>query len=282
MLRFDLSAAEDYDSPPVSPMTYKFITFEIEANVAVLTLNRPDVLNSLHAAMAAEMQDALRQCAESINVRAVLVAAQGRAFCAGQDLATVAPDSAGKLPILSEILRRDYNPIIRLIRQIEKPVVCAVNGIAAGAGANLAIACDIVIAAREASFVQSFSKIGLIPDSGGTFFLPRLVGYGRAAALAMLADKLSAEEAERIGLIYQVVDGKDLQTRARELTTKLSHMPTRGLGYIKQALNQSAGNSLENQLLLEEKLQHLAGQTDDYAEGVTAFLAKRTPQFKGQ
>ena len=263
-------------------MTYKFILLQIENSVAILTLNRPEVLNSLHAEMAAEIQGALRRCAEDSNVRAILLTASGRAFCAGQDLATVAPDSNGKLPLLSEIIRRDYNPTIRLIRQIEKPVVCAVNGIAAGAGANLAIACDIVIAAREASFIQSFSKIGLIPDSGGTFFLPRLVGYGRATALTMLAEKLSAEEAERIGLIYRVVDAKELESNARELAHKLSLMPTRGLGYIKQALNQSAGNSLENQLLLEEKLQHLAGQTDDYAEGVTAFLAKRAPNFKGQ
>ena len=264
------------------PSVYKFIILEVENNVAVVTLNRPDVLNSLHAEMAAEIQHALRQCAESPGVRAVLLAANGRAFCAGQDLATVAPDSAGKLPLLSEIIRRDYNPTIRLIRQIEKPVVCAVNGVAAGAGANLAIACDIVVASHEASFIQSFSKIGLIPDSGGTFFLPRLIGYGRATALTMLAEKISAQEAERIGMIYRVVESKDLQASARELALKLSQMPTRGLGYLKQALNQSAGNSLENQLLLEEKLQHLAGQTDDYAEGVTAFLAKRVPQFKGQ
>jgi len=267
---------------PQEPMAYKFIIFEKDQDVAVLTLNRPEVLNSLHAEMAAEIQDALRHCAESADVRALLIAANGRAFCAGQDLATVAPDSNGKLPLLSEIIRRDYNPTIRLIRQIEKPIVCAVNGIAAGAGANLAIACDIVIAAREASFVQSFSKIGLIPDSGGTFFLPRLVGYGRASALTMLAEKISAEEAERIGMIYRVVDAQDLLTSARELASRLSVMPTRGLGYLKQALNQSAGNSLENQLMLEEKLQHLAGQTEDYAEGVTAFLAKRTPKFKGQ
>lgn len=263
-------------------MTYKFINFTTDEGVATITLNRPEVLNSLHREMAAELQNALHVCAETPQVRSVLLTAAGRAFCAGQDLATVAPDKDGNLPLLSEIIRRDYNPTIRLIRQIEKPVVCSVNGTAAGAGANLAIACDIVIAAREASFIQSFSKIGLIPDSGGTFFLPRLIGYGRAAALTMLAEKISAEEAERIGMIYKVVDADKLNGFALEIAQKLASMPTRGLGYIKQALNQSAGNSFENQLLLEEKLQHLAGQTADYAEGVTAFLAKRTPQFKGQ
>ena len=257
------------------------ITTEQADGVLTITLNRPDVLNAFNAEMAARMQDALTTAAATASVRAVLVTGAGRAFCAGQDLASVPNAAPGGFDI-GAIVRSQYNPIIRGIRELEKPVICAVNGVAAGAGANLALACDIVLAAREASFIQAFCKIGLIPDSSGTYFLPRLAGFARASGMALLGDKISAEQAQQWGLIWQVVDGADLMPKARELARHLATQPTRGLGLTKRALNASLANDLSTQLDVEEALQREAGRTRDFAEGVNAFLSKRTPMFEGR
>jgi len=255
------------------------IIFTIENGVGKITLNRPEVLNSFNREMALAFQSAMRECISNQVVRAVLITGSGRAFCAGQDLAE-AIDPAG--PPMDSIVREHYNPIIRLIREIEKPVVCAVNGVAAGAGANIALACDITIAAASSSFIQAFSKIGLIPDSGGTFFLPRLVGFQRATALMMLGDKVKAADAVALGMIYKVCDDENLNAESVKLAETLAMMPTRGLGLTKKALNLSLFNNLEDQLDVEEKLQTQAGQSYDYREGVNAFLEKRQPIFKGE
>ncbi len=250
--------------------------------VFTISLNRPQVLNSFNSAMAAALRAALQQAAGDVTVRAVLLAANGRAFCAGQDLAEVLPGADGVMPDLGEIIRRDYNPIIRAIRTLEKPVVCAVNGVAAGAGANLAFACDITIAGDSASFIQSFARIGLIPDGGGTFILPRIVGLQRAAALTMLADKLPAADAKNWGLVFDVVPDAELHDRAMAMALRLAAMPTRGIALSKRGLNASFGHTLDEQLDLEEQLQREAGRTADYAEGVRAFLDKRKPVFEGR
>ena len=259
-----------------------YIVFEIEQGVAKLTLNRPDVLNSFNRAMARELCDALASIATNDAVRAVLLTGAGRGFCAGQDLAEASPRPDGSLPDLGDFVREGYNPIIRAIRTLEKPVVCAVNGVAAGAGANLAFACDIVFASRDASFIQSFAKIGVIPDSGGTFILPRIVGLQRATALAMLAEKITAEQAEEWGLVYRVVEPPALVEVTFNVAAQLATQPTRGLGLIKRAFNRSLGVDLDKQLDYEEELQREAGRTADYAEGVRAFLEKRKPRFEGR
>jgi 2-(1,2-epoxy-1,2-dihydrophenyl)acetyl-CoA isomerase len=258
------------------------ILFEIEQGVARLTLNRPDVLNSFNRAMARELSDALASIATNDAVRAVLLTGAGRGFCAGQDLAEASPRPDGSLPDLGDFVRDGYNPIIRAIRTLEKPVVCAVNGVAAGAGANLAFACDLVFASREASFIQSFAKIGVIPDSGGTFILPRIVGLQRATALTMLAEKITAEQAEEWGLVYRVVEPPALVDVTFTVAAQLATQPTRGLGLIKRAFNHSLGVDLDKQLDYEEELQREAGRTADYAEGVRAFLEKRKPRFEGR
>lgn len=258
------------------------ILFDIEQGVARLTLNRPDVLNSFNRAMARELCDALAAIARDDSVRAVLLTGAGRGFCAGQDLAEASPRPDGSLPDLGDFVRDGYNPIIRAIRTLEKPVVCAVNGVAAGAGANLAFACDIILAARDASFIQSFAKIGVIPDSGGTFILPRIVGLQRATALTMLAEKINAEQALAWGLIYRVVEPPGLADAAFTTASHLATQPTRGLGLIKRAFNRSLGVDLDAQLDYEEELQREAGHTADYAEGVRAFLEKRKPKFEGR
>jgi len=262
-------------------MPYEFITFTTEQGVATITLNRPDVLNSFNMPMATELQDALKAAADDDAIRAVLLTGAGRAFCAGQDLAEAAPSDGSPVPI-SEIVRKSYNPTVRAIRSLEKPVVCAVNGVAAGAGANLALACDVVIAADTASFVQAFSKIGLIPDTGGTFFLPRLVGLARATALAFFGDKLTAADAHAMGLIYRVVEAARLADEARTLARRLATQPTRGFGLTKRAFNQSLANDLDAQLEVEAELQAEAARTADFAEGVRAFLEKRQPSFAGR
>ena len=262
-------------------MAFEHILYDTDQGVATITLNRPDVLNSLNRAMASEVRQALSQAGANADVRAVLITGAGRAFCAGQDLAEVMPKE-GPAPDLGDIVARGYNPIVRTIRQLDKPVVCAVNGVAAGAGANLAFACDFVLASSDASFIQSFSKIGLVPDTGGTFFLPRLVGMARATALMMLADKVTAEDAVAMGLILRVVDGPKLLDEATTLARQLATRPTRGLGLIKRALNASATNGLDEQLALEAQLQAEAGSTADYREGVKAFLEKRAPVFVGR
>jgi 2-(1,2-epoxy-1,2-dihydrophenyl)acetyl-CoA isomerase len=259
-------------------MEYQHIRVEVRDAVQVITLNRPDVLNSFHLAMAREVQDALAVAAADDAIRAVLLTGAGRGFCAGQDLAAVSPDD----PDLGRTVRDQYNPIIRAIRRLEKPVVCAVNGVAAGAGANLAFACDIVLASTEASFIQSFSRIGLIPDSGGTFLLPRLVGLARASGLALLGTRLTAAMARDWGLVWETHEPAELASRALELARTLATQPTRGFGLTKQAFNASLVNDLDAQLDLEAELQAEAARTEDFAEGVAAFIAKRPPVFRGR
>ena len=252
-----------------------------EAGVLHVTLNRPERLNAFIPEMHQALRKALEQALDEAAVRAVLLTGAGRGFCAGQDLAErhVAADA----PIdLSVSLGSHYNPLIRRLRELPKPVVCAVNGVAAGAGANIALACDLVIAARSASFVQSFSRLGLVPDSGGTWFLPRLVGRARAMGLALLGEKLSAEQAQDWGLIWKVVDDADLMDEAKFLAQTLAAGPTRGYGLLKKAFNASAGNSLDAQLELERDLQREAGLSQDYREGVAAFMQKRKPDYKGK
>lgn len=227
------------------------------------------------------MQEILEKCDTDANIRAILLTGSGKAFSAGQDLEE-AIDEKG--PGITRILSEHYNPIIRLLRKIEKPVVALVNGVAAGAGANIAFACDVIYATENASFIQAFSKIGLIPDSGGTYTLPRLIGWQKASALMMLGDKVSAEEAEKMGLIYKIIPATEKleESGAYQSAVRLSNMPTIGLGLTKRALNTSMNNSLDKQLDVEEKIQTLAGSTEDYKEGVNAFLEKRKPEFKGK
>ena len=247
--------------------------------VLKLSLNRPDKFNSFNRAMALELQQWLDKAASNDTVRCVLLTGEGKAFCAGQDLSE-AIDPKG--PGIKNIVEEHYNPIILKIRNLEKPVVCAVNGVAAGAGANIALACDVVLAAESSSFIQAFSKIGLIPDSGGTFFLPRIVGFQKALALAMLGDKVMAEDALQMGMVYKVVADENLSIETTQLADKLANMPTKGLGLTKKLFNQGMFNSLEKQLQAEGTEQVVAASTDDYKEGVSAFLEKRKPLFKGK
>ena len=256
----------------------KYIDYKIKSKVCIIKFNRPKVFNSINKIMAFELQEILDRCKENDNVRSLLLTGVGKAFCAGQDLQEIT-DQKG--PPLTDIVRDHYNPIIERIRNIEKPVICAVNGIAAGAGANIALCCDITIAGESSSFIQAFSKIGLIPDSGGTFFLPRNIGMQKATALMMLGDKISASEAEKMGMIYKISPDNILMDEAFKIAVKLAEMPTKGLGLTKRALNQSLTNNLNNQLEVEEKLQKAASKTYDYTEGVTAFLEKRPAKFKG-
>ncbi|MBL7891331.1 MAG: enoyl-CoA hydratase/isomerase family protein [Bacteroidia bacterium] len=255
------------------------IKSEILKGVCRITLNRPEKFNSFNREMALQLQQALNEAASDKTIRAVLLTAEGKAFCAGQDLGE-AIDGSGVG--IERIVREHYNPIILGIRKIEKPVVCAVNGVAAGAGANIALACDIVIAGNSAAFIQAFSKIGLIPDSGGTFFLPRLIGFQRASALMMLGDNVTAEQALQMGMIYKVVDDAKLQEEALVMVSKLAVMATKGIGLTKRLLNESAINTLEKQLDAEGKMQVEAAASYDFAEGVKAFLEKRKPVFKGE
>lgn len=254
------------------------ILYSKASGVASIILNRPQVFNSMHQAMRLELLTALDDCAADAAVRAVYLTGTGRAFCAGEDLQEVV-DPAG--PSLSEIISTGYNPIVLKIRNLEKPVVCAVNGVAAGAGANIALACDITVAAASASFTQAFSKIGLIPDSGGTWTLPRLVGFQRATALMMLSDKISASDAAAMGMIWKVFPDDVFAAESMGLAVTLASMPTKGLALTKKALNQSFANDFEAQTRLEDILQTTAGQTADYKEGVASFLEKRKPVFKG-
>ncbi|MFB9862012.1 enoyl-CoA hydratase-related protein [Rufibacter immobilis] len=256
-----------------------FIKYSLENGVATLTLNRPNVFNSFNREMALALQDHLRAIASDDSVRAVLLTGEGKAFCAGQDLAEATGPNSMEI---SEIVVQHYNPIILLLRQLNKPVIAAVNGVAAGAGANLALACDLVVAKESASFIQAFSKIGLIPDSAGTFFLPRLIGMQSASALMMTGDKVSAPEAVQMGMIYKTFPDDIFENEVKTLAERLAQMPTKGLAFTKQLLNKTFQHTLEEQLQQEAVYQQHAGQTADFKEGVEAFIQKRKPNFTGQ
>jgi 2-(1,2-epoxy-1,2-dihydrophenyl)acetyl-CoA isomerase len=249
-----------------------------QGGVLTLTLNRPKVFNSFNREMASALQAALDRAEADESVRCIVLTGEGRAFCAGQDLGEItAPDG----PDMTTIVRESYNATVRRLRAIEKPIIGAVNGVAAGAGANLALNCDLCVANEKASFIQAFSKIGLIPDSGGTYLMPRLVGMQRATGLAFLGEKISAEDAERMGMIWRAYPEDVFEAKVRELAEKLASMPTKGLGLTKRAFNQGLTQGLDAQLDVEETLQFEASQTHDYKEGVTAFLEKRPAVFKG-
>ncbi len=254
------------------------LLYSFADGVATLTFNRPDVFNSVNKPLALALQQRLRECQADASVRAVVLTGTGRAFCAGQDLAELTgPDR----PELADIIERHYNPIILLIRELDKPVIAAVNGVAAGAGANLALACDLVVAKESAAFIQAFSKIGLVPDSGGTYFLPRLVGLQRASALMLTGDKVGAAEAQQMGMIYNVFADDTFDHEVAVLARKLAAMPTKGLAYTKQLLSSSFGHDVAQQLRAEGDYQLRASHTADYHEGVAAFLQKRQPTFTG-
>jgi 2-(1,2-epoxy-1,2-dihydrophenyl)acetyl-CoA isomerase len=271
-------------SDDVSPaaMSYEHILFAQDAGIARLTLNRPERLNSFNDAMHAEVRDALGLVRADGSARVLVITGAGRGFCAGQDLSDRAV-AAGDAPVdLGASIERNYKPLVLGLRSLPMPVICAVNGVAAGAGANIAFACDLVIAARSASFIEAFSKLGLIPDTGGTYFLPRLVGTARAMGMALLGDKITAEQAAAWGLIWQCVDDAELAPTVERLAAHFAQAPTRGLARTKQALYASGGNTLEAQLDLERDCMRELGGSDDYREGVAAFMAKRPPKFTGR
>ena len=246
--------------------------------LGVMTFNRPEVFNSFNKELALAVLAALDDYAENETVRAIMITGNGKAFCAGQDLQeATSPDFE-----IDKVVDQHYNPFIRKIRGIAKPVIAAVNGVAAGAGANIAIACDVAVATKSASFIQAFSKIGLVPDSGGTFTLPRTIGFSKASALMMLGDKVSAEDAERMGMIYKVFEDESFAEESEALALKLAHMPTKGLAYTKYLLNQSFTNDLDQQLELEKEYQYKSTLTYDHKEGIKAFIEKRKPEFKGE
>ncbi len=255
------------------------ILFNIEESVAFITLHRPEVYNSFNREMALLLQQHLDQCKKDKEVRAIHITGAGKAFCSGQDLQELIAEDG---PELTTILSEHFNPIVEKIRTIEKPVICAVNGVAAGAGANIALACDITLAKKSASFIQAFSKVGLIPDSGGTFFLPRLIGRQKAMALMMLGDKVSATDAATWGMIFKVFPDDQFVAETKKIAYKLAKMPTKALGLTKRAMNHALDNDLFTQLAIEEQLQSAAGMTHDFQEGVRAFVEKRKPEFKGE
>ena len=255
------------------------IKFEILEGVGKITLDRPEKYHSFVREMALQLQETLDKCNNNEKVRAIFITASGKAFCAGQDLSEAIDPS---IPSISTIIQEHYNPIIRKIRNIEKPIVAAVNGVAAGAGASVALACDIVVATESATFVQAFSKIGLIPDSGATFILPRLIGMQKAAALMMSAEPVTARDAEKMGMIYKSYSDDKFEIESWNLVSQLAKMPTKGLGLTKRLLNASNSNNLEDQLNMEDKCQVIAADTADFKEGVQAFLEKRKPNFKGE
>jgi len=258
------------------------ILIDEKAGYTILTLNRPEKLNTFNEAMHGELKAALDGVEADDACRALLITGAGRGFCAGQDLSDRVRPSGGARPDLGDTLERLYNPLVRRLRGLAMPVICAVNGVAAGAGANIALACDIVLAARSAKFIQAFAKLGLVPDGGGTYALPRLVGPARARGLALLAEPLSAEDAANWGLIWKAVPDEELMEEAETMAAHLASQPTFGLAQIKQALDASWSNTLDEQLDLERDMQRRAGQTDDYAEGVSAFMNKRVPMYTGK
>jgi 2-(1,2-epoxy-1,2-dihydrophenyl)acetyl-CoA isomerase len=260
---------------------YQNIEFSIVDGLAKLVLNRPDRLNSFNAEMHVEVKSAFKRLATKGAARCLLITGSGRGFCAGQDLSDRSVSGGDQAPDLSASIRDNYNPLIRAITALEMPVICAVNGVAAGAGANIALACDIVFAAQSASFIQSFNKLGLVPDSGGTWMLPRLVGHARAMRLCLLGEKVTASKALEMGMISQVVEDDDLLKIASDIGQQLASAPTLGLALIKRALLVSSSHNLDQQLDLECELQGVAGRSDDYREGVSAFMEKRSPNYQG-
>ncbi|MDI3455191.1 2-(1,2-epoxy-1,2-dihydrophenyl)acetyl-CoA isomerase PaaG [Acinetobacter sp. V89_4] len=263
-------------------MDYQNIIAEEKNGVGYLTFNRPKALNSFNVDMHREVAEVLNQWTKNPDVRCVVISGEGRGFCAGQDLGDRVVDPNAEAPDLGYSIETYYNPLIKTIVNMPKPVICAVNGVAAGAGANIALACDLVIAAKSANFVQAFCRLGLVPDSAGTWFLPRAVGHARAMGLTLLGDKLPAETAKEWGMIWDVVEDAELKTKVTELAERLAKRPTFGLSLIKKAIHQSSNNTFDEQMLLERDLQRIAGRSEDYREGVQAFMNKREPNFKGR
>lgn len=263
-------------------MDYQNIIAEEKNGVGYLTFNRPKALNSFNVDMHREVAEVLNLWTKNPDVRCVVISGEGRGFCAGQDLGDRVVDPNAEAPDLGYSIETYYNPLIKTIVNMPKPVICAVNGVAAGAGANIALACDLVIAAKSANFVQAFCRLGLVPDSAGTWFLPRAVGHARAMGLTLLGDKLPAETAKEWGMIWDVVEDAELKTKVTELAERLAKQPTFGLALIKKAIHQSSNNTFDEQMLLERDLQRIAGRSEDYREGVQAFMNKREPNFKGR